>query len=140
MRSSPHEACGCGLRPASGSGVMIIGSESGVPTATAPSSTMNATRESPLMAVACANVELRRKPLSATPHVVEKVPPYVDVRLVAVATTPGSGAGSAITAIELESRAIADIAETEAAEVLPLTGVAAGVAMGLRSVVASTTM
>jgi hypothetical protein len=77
--------------------------------------------------------------LSATLHVVEKVPPYVDVRLVAVATTPGSGAGSAITA-ELESTDIAIAVETEAAEAFPLKGVAAGVAMGLRSVVASTTI
>src|SRR5215218_2601605 len=103
MRSSPHEARGCGLRLASGSGVMIIGSVSGVPTATAPSSTMNATRESPLIAVASAAVECRRKPFSATLQVLEKVPPYVDVRLVAVATTPESGTGSAITDVELES-------------------------------------
>src|SRR6185503_20972836 len=118
MRSRPHEARGCGFWKAPGSGVIIIGSESGDPTAIAPSSTMNATRESPLIAIACVPVAFRRKPLSATLHVVEKVPPYVDVRLVAVATTPGSGAGSAITAA-LESIGIAIVAETEAADTLP---------------------
>src|SRR6185369_16647665 len=140
MRSSPHEARGCGFRKAPGSGVMTIGSVSGVPTAMAPSSTTNATRESPLIAVACATVAFSRKPLSAAPHVVENVPPYVDVRLVAVATTTGSGPGSVTTAIELESRAIADIVAV-AAEPLALTGVAAGAgsAIGLRSVVDSTT-
>src|ERR1044072_6072785 len=139
MRSNPHEARGCGFWKAPGSGVMIIGSESGDPTAIAPSCTINATCESPLIAIACASVEFSLKPLSAALHVTEKVPPYVDVRLVAVATTPGSGAGSVITA-ELESTAIAIVAETEAAEPLLLTGVAAGVATGLRSVVANTTM
>jgi hypothetical protein len=77
--------------------------------------------------------------LIARLHVVEKVPPYVDVKLVAVATTPGSGAGSATTAIELESRDIADI-DVVAAEAFVLTGVGAGLAIGVRSVVANTTM
>ncbi len=90
---------------------MAIGSVSGVPTAIAPSCVMNATFESPLIAIACASVACRRKPLIATLHVTEKVPPYVDVRSVAVATTPGSGAGAATKDVELESEEIARLAE-----------------------------
>src|SRR5262245_9394604 len=124
---------------------MPIGVESGEPTAIAPSSTMNATRESPLIAIACASVEFSRKPLSATLQVVEKVPPYVDVSAVAVVTTCGSGAGSVTKASELESIESADMVDI--VEVSALTastgatafGAGAGAAMGLRSVVASTT-
>jgi len=68
------------------------------------------------------------------------VPPYVDVRYVADATTTGSGAGAATNIAELASEDI-----VERAEVCALTGIAAfgagaGAATGLRSVVASTTM
>src|SRR5690349_4421623 len=118
---------------------MTIGSPSGVPTAMAPSCTMNATRESWLIAIACASVAFRRKPLSATPQVTEKVPPYVNVKSVAVATTCGSGAGSASTEVELESEEIAGAA-IEACpflEEVGATGVGEGSAMGLKSVVAS---
>ena len=143
MRSSPHEAWGCGFNSAFGSGVMTIGVESGDPTAMAPSSVMNATLESPLIAIACASVELSRNPLSAVPQVVVKLPPYVDVSALAVESTEGSGAGSDAKDSELESRVIADMVEVLALIVLVEVAVFdAGVAAatGLRSVVASTTI
>src|SRR6185369_10697605 len=129
MRSSPHDAWGCGFRSALGSGDMRIGSESGVPTAMAPSSVMNATFESPLIAIACDSVAFKRKPLSAALQVTENVPPYVDVNSVAVATTCGSGAGSATTATELESRESAIADEAIAFIGVAAFGVGAGAAM-----------
>src|SRR5688500_6188080 len=148
MRSRPHEAFGCGLSSTFGSGTMTIGSASGVPTAMAPSWTMNATRESPLIAIASASVECRQKPLSAELHVLEKLPPYVVVRSVAVPTTTGSGMGAATKDVELESTANVELDAGEiakAVEGLALlgvvgTGVGTGSAMGVRSVDASTTI
>jgi hypothetical protein len=77
------------------------------------------------------------------------VPPYIDVRSVAVAITTGSGAGSATKDAELESTANAALGSADIVEAVAVlmvlfgvvaTGVGAGSAMGLRSVVASTTM
>jgi len=61
---------------------------------------------------------------------------------VAVVTTCGSGAGSATTDVELESAAIAENEAVEDCALLGVadTGVGAGAAIGLRSVVASTTI
>jgi hypothetical protein len=101
---------------------------------------MNATFESPLIAIAWASVAFSRKPLRAALHVTENEPPYVDVSSVAVATTCGSGAGSAATATELESRESADAVEAIAFIGVAAFGVGAGAAMGLRSVVANTTI
>jgi hypothetical protein len=93
---------------------------------------MNATRESPLIAIACASVEFKLKPLSAALQVLEKVPPYVDVSAVAVETTVGSGAGSATTDAELESAENADMVDiVEVSGLIASTGVAAfGVGAG----------
>src|SRR5690349_7817046 len=125
MRSSP-QAYGRGFGSPVGSMFMTIGVESGDPTATAPSCTTNATFESPLIAIACASVAFKRKPLIAIPQVREKVPPYVVVRSVAVATTTGSGAGATAIGAELESRLIAETADVLALTSLTsLTGVTA---------------
>jgi hypothetical protein len=109
---------------------------------------MKATRESPLIAIASASVECKRNPLSAVLHVLEKVPPYVAVRSVAVPTTTGSGIGAATNDVELESSADVEldageiVAAVEGLAVLGVvaTGVGAGSAIGLRSVDASTTI
>jgi hypothetical protein len=73
-------------------------------------------------------------------QVVEKVPPYVDVRLVAVATTVGSGAGAATKAAELESTASVEAVADGVNLLFAAIGFGAGAAIGLRSVVASTTI
>src|SRR5689334_25436268 len=141
MRSRLHEAWGCGFKSAFGSMFMTIGSVSGVPTVTGPSCTTNATFESPLIAIACDSVAFKRKALIATPQVLLKVPPYVDVRSVAVATTCGSGDGSVATDVEFESSDVVDAAKVIwLVEVAVLDGVGVGLAIGLRSVVANTTI
>jgi hypothetical protein len=64
----------------------------------------------------------------------------VDVRKVAVATTCESGIGAATKDASFESRAIAEAAEAERVLGVAAFGVGAGAAMGVRSVVASTTI
>jgi len=59
---------------------------------------------------------------------------------VAVATTPGSDIGSATKNIEFESRKFAEASEAVRLLGVAVFGVGAGAAMGVRSVVASTTI
>jgi hypothetical protein len=92
------------------------------------------------MAIACPSVEFKRKPLIASLHVVLNVPPYVAVSSVAVSSTGSDAGASATSIIELDSKLIDDVDEVFAVFGAVATGVGAGAAMGLRSVVASTTI
>jgi hypothetical protein len=64
----------------------------------------------------------------------------VDVRFIAVATTCGSGIGAATMATAFESEENAEAIGTSVPFGVVAIGVAAGVATGLKSVVASTTI
>jgi hypothetical protein len=71
----------------------------------------------------------------------ENVPPYAEVSSVAVVTTSESaGIGSSIANIKLDSGEVAEAAKAGPLLEVAFKGVGAGAAIGLKSVVASTTI